>query len=402
VNKGSAATTVSTSLTSARTERPDETNGERSATALSRVSRHKSVVLTVAGLLGVSRRRGLVALAVLTCGGFLLPLFLLIVFADGRSGSAVLGLMLGLIVDLLAVMLLMGVVTYKMISRRQSGLMRSLRKVVTRTSNLERSLGELVTRTSNLERSLGELVTRTSRLETSLGERSEAGGPQAAARAATRADVGTAVREVGDRFQATQNLFALVPPRGLVPPMVGYVAAPDVLVLLVHKFLSLRPSLAIECGSGTSTLFLALAAQQYGVDCRLVSLEHDLAYAEATRTLVADHGVGHLVDIRHAPLTTTPLIDHSGPWYDPAAFEDLHDIGLAFVDGPPRDVGLQARYPMVPLLADRLGDTCAILLDDTKRSDERAVAERWAAQLADFRYRYLPLIRGVGIFTRGC
>lgn len=113
--------------------------------------------------------------------------------------------------------------------------------------------------------------------------------------------------------------------------MVGYVAAPDVLVVLVHKFLSLRPSMAIECGSGTSTLFLAVAAQQYGVDCRLVSLEHDLAYAEATRTLVADHGVGHLVDIRHAPLTTTPLTDHSGPWYDPAAFEDLHDIGLATV-----------------------------------------------------------------------
>jgi predicted O-methyltransferase YrrM len=403
VNKGSKATTVSTPLPSARTETPGETNGERSATPQSRASRLKSVVLTGAELLGVGNRRaGLVAFAVLACGGFLLPLFLMIVFADGRSGSAVLGLMLGLIVDLLAVMLLIAVVTYEITSRRQSGLTRSLRTVVTRSSNLERSLAELVTRTSNMERSLGELVTRTSRLETWLGEPSEAGGRQAGARVATRADVGTAVKELGDRFQATQNLFALVRPRGLVPPMVGYVAAPDVLVVLVHKFLSLRPRLAIECGSGTSTLFLALAAQQYGVDCRLVSLEHDLAYAQATRTLVADHGVGHLVDIRHAPLTTTPLTDHSGPWYDPAAFDDLHDIGLAFVDGPPRDVGPQARYPMVPLLADRLGDTCAILLDDVKRPDERAVAERWAAQLADFSYRYLPLIRGVGIFTRGC
>jgi predicted O-methyltransferase YrrM len=282
--------------------------------------------------------------------------------------------MLGLIVDLLVVLLLLGVVTHKMTSRRLATLTRSLRDLGTRTSNLEMSLSE---QSEQLER-------------------------QAIAAAATRAAVGTAVTDVGNRLQATQNLFALVSPRGPVPQMVGYVAAPDVLLVLVQKFLSLRPSLAIECGSGTSTLFLALAAQQYGINCRLVSLEHDPAYAEATRALVADHGVSHLVDIRHAALTTTPLTDHSGPWYDPAAFQDLHNIGLAFVDGPPGDVGPQARYPMIPLLADRLGNPCAILLDDMTRADERVVAERWMTQLEGFSYRYLPLTRGAGIFTRGC
>jgi hypothetical protein len=378
VNKGSETTTVSTPLQSASTEKPNGTSARRLAAPRSRVaSRLKSVVSTIAELLGAgNRRRGLVTLAVLACGAVLLPLFLLIVFtfANGSSGSAVLGLMLGLIVDLLAVALLLGVVTHRMTSRRQSALTRSLR----------------------------ELVARTSNLEVSLGEQSETLKRQTIATAATRAAVGTAVTDIGNRLQATQNLFALVSPRGPVPQMVGYVAAPDVLVVLVHKFLSLRPSLAIECGSGTSTLFLALAAQQYGINCRLVSLEHDLAYADATRALVADHGVSHLVDIRHAPLTTTPLTDHSGPWYDPAAFQDLHNIGLAFVDGPPGDVGPQARYPMVPLLADRLGDPCAILLDDMRRSEERTVAERWMAQLEGFSYRYLPLTRGAGIFTRGC
>jgi len=281
--------------------------------------------------------------------------------------------MLGLIVDLLAVVLLLGIVTHKLTSRRLATLTRSLHKLATQTSNLEVSLGEQ-----------RETVERPA----------DAG--------ATRAIVGAAVTGVGDRLQATQNLFALVPPRGPVPPMVGYVAAPDVLLVLVQKFLSLRPSLTIECGSGTSTLFLALAAHQYGINCRLVSLEHDAAYVEATRELVADHGVGHLVDVRHAALTTTPLTDHPSPWYDPAAFEDLHDIGLAFVDGPPGDVGPQARYPMVPLLADRLASRCAILLDDMRRADERVVAERWMAELKGFNYRYLPLIRGAGLFTRGC
>jgi Methyltransferase domain len=378
VNKGSETTTVSTPPQSATTEKRNETSAQRLAAPRSRViSRLISVVSAVAELLGAGNRRGgLVILAVLACGAVLLPVFLLTVFisANGTSGSAVLGLMLGLIVDLLVVLLLLGVVTHKMTSRRLATLTRSLRDLGTRTSNLEMSLGE---QSEQLER-------------------------QAIAAAATRAAVGTAVTDVGNRLQATQNLFALVSPRGPVPQMVGYVAAPDVLLVLVQKFLSLRPSLAIECGSGTSTLFLALAAQQYGINCRLVSLEHDPAYAEATRALVADHGVSHLVDIRHAALTTTPLTDHSGPWYDPAAFQDLHNIGLAFVDGPPGDVGPQARYPMIPLLADRLGNPCAILLDDMTRADERVVAERWMTQLEGFSYRYLPLTRGAGIFTRGC
>jgi predicted O-methyltransferase YrrM len=388
VNKRSERTTVSMPRQSATPEKRNETSAQRLAAPRSRVfSRLISVISVVAELLGAGNRRGgLITLAVLTCGAVLLPVFLLTVFTsvNGTSGSAVLGLMLGLIVDLLAVVLLLGVVTHKMTSRRLDTLTRSLRELGT------------------LTRSLRELGTRTSNLEMSLGEQSETLQRQSIATAAARAAVETAVKDVGNRLQATHNLFALVSPRGPVPQMVGYTAAPDVLLVLVQKFLSLRPSLAIECGSGTSTLFLALAAKQYGINCRLISLEHDLAYAEATRALVADHGVGHLVDVRHAALTTTSLTDHLGPWYDPAAFQDLHNIGLAFVDGPPGDVGPQARYPMVPLLADRLASPCAILLDDMNRPDERVVAERWMAQLEGFSYRYLPLTRGAGIFTRGC
>lgn len=346
-----------------------------------------SVISVAADLLGVGNRRsGLIILAVLAFGAILLPVILLTAFNSigGTSESAVLGLTLGLIVDLLAMVLLLGVVTHKLTSRRLARLTQSLRELGTQTSSLEASLGE---QSETLKRQSDATAAARAGVETAVKE------------VGNRLQV-TAVKEVGNRLQATQNLFALIPPRGPVPPMVGYVAAPDVLLVLVQKFLSLRPSLAIECGSGTSTLFLALAAQQYGINCRLVSLEHDLAYAEATRALLADHGVGHLVDVRHAALTPTSLTNHSGPWYNPAAFQDLHNIGLAFVDGPPGDVGPQARYPMVPLLADRLAHSCAIVLDDVNRSDERGVAERWMSQLEGFSYQYLPLLRGAGIFTR--
>ena len=100
-----------------------------------------------------------------------------------------------------------------------------------------------------------------------------------------------------------------------------------------------------------------------------------------------------------APVMALP--DHEGPWYDPAALEDLHDIGLAFVDGPPGSTGPQARYPMVPLLVDRFAARCAIVLDDANRREERGVTERWMAQLDGFTYRFLNLTRGAGLFQRG-
>ena len=303
-----------------------------------------------------------VGVLALVAGG--VPVLLLVLFraVDPSPGSWLLGLVLGLVVDVLVGVLLLGLAFY----RTTSGQLRDQR------------------------RALNKVETRTSRQDATLRRQPE-----------VRSTVENAVNRLGDRLQATQNLFALVAPRGPVPSMVGYVASPDVLLVLVQKFLMLRPSLTIECGSGTSTLFLALAAQQHGVGGRIVSLENDREYAEGTRALLAEHGVGHLAEVRYAPLTPTTLPDHEGSWYDPAALEDLHDIGLAFVDGPPGSGGPQARYPMVPLLADRFAPACAIVMDDANRRDERGVTERWLTQLDGFRYRFLPLTRGAGLFERG-
>lgn len=343
----------------------------------------RSPLAVVARLLGGGNTRtGSLVLAVLVAGAVLVPVLLLVLFrvVDGTRGSGLLGLVLGLVVDLLLALLLLGVLSHRTTSQRLREHRRALRTVEARTSGLDR---------------------RTVRIETTVRGQGEWLRRDLGRTVATRAGVEAAVRGLGNRLQATHNLFDLVQPRGPVPPMVGYVAAPDVLLVLVQRFLTIRPSLAIECGSGTSTLFLALAAQQHGISTRLVSLENTLAYAEGTRALLAEHGVDHLVEVRHAPLAPTSLPDHDGPWYDPAALADLHDIGLAFVDGPPGDTGPQARYPMVPLLADRLAPRCAILLDDANRREERDVAERWRRQLEGFRYRHLPLTRGADLFERG-
>ena len=182
------------------------------------------------------------------------------------------------------------------------------------------------------------------------------------------------------------NLQDLVELRGALPPAGGWSASPDLLVYCVDLILYRKPSLVVECGSGLSTLVLALAADQHGLDTRIVCLEHQSEYAAATRSLLDRHGVGHRVEIREAPLERTSIPDHETPWYAEAALVDLDDIGVLLVDGPPMATGSRARFPAVPLLLGHFAKQCTIVMDDLDRDSDRETAEAWSRLLPDFSF----------------
>ena len=201
--------------------------------------------------------------------------------------------------------------------------------------------------------------------------------------------------------QAIANLFALVPTRGVVPFMGGWAASPDLVLTLVGEVLSRRPALVVECGSGVSTLWLSLVIDHFGLETRIVSLDHDQVYAEQTRQTLRDHGVAHVAEVRDAPLAPTGLPGHDTPWYSLEAVEDLHDIGLLFVDGPPDATGPLVRLPAVPVLKDRFAAQASVVLDDVIRAAEQEVTSRWATILQDFTLTHLPLQKDASRFRRG-
>jgi predicted O-methyltransferase YrrM len=182
-------------------------------------------------------------------------------------------------------------------------------------------------------------------------------------------------RELLANISAISTLHALFDVKGVVPPPDVFAAMPDLQVQLVRLVLSRRPSLVVECGSGTSTMWLGYAARSVGG--RVVALEHHERYAAATRALVSEHGLDDVVDVRLAPLQRQQVGDGNAPWYGPSGWSDLEDIGLLLVDGPPTGVAPQARYPALPLLRTRLAPSAVVLLDDFHRVDEKAVMERW-------------------------
>ena len=67
----------------------------------------------------------------------------------------------------------------------------------------------------------------------------------------------------------------MLPASDVLPSTRGWAASPDLLLVLVDLMITERPSLVVECGSGASTLWLALAMRRFKIDGRIVALDHD-------------------------------------------------------------------------------------------------------------------------------
>jgi hypothetical protein len=202
------------------------------------------------------------------------------------------------------------------------------------------------------------------------------------------------------KVEAQLGLLALVEPRAPLPPLGGWALDADTMHAVAAMMWRHRPELVVECGSGSSSVWLGYLAERLRLG-RVVSLEHDERFLRSSRAQVAAHGLDDLVEIRHAPLV--PWTGDGGvsqPWYDPAALDDLKDIGLLLVDGPPQAVGRNARYPAGPLLIPRCTAGAVIVLDDTDRVEERTVSRRWLDEWPDLE-RQPPVRTGsADIFLR--
>ncbi|TDD73005.1 class I SAM-dependent methyltransferase [Jiangella aurantiaca] len=199
-----------------------------------------------------------------------------------------------------------------------------------------------------------------------------------------RADVhATLTEQQLAELSALANLYAMLGADDEVPAFGGYAASPRT-VLRLASLVRRLPSdaLIVECGSGSSTVWLALACRRAGKG-RVVALEHLELYARRTREALARHGLGDVAEVRLAPLEPVTVGGEKHDWYAAPQWTDLRGIDLLFVDGPPGAVGPRSRYPAFPLLAAALDDGAIVALDDAQRQDEADIAADWLAESVD-------------------
>jgi len=214
------------------------------------------------------------------------------------------------------------------------------------------------------------------------------------------ADTRKELKQTFRQLEALQNLNAVLPTSDVLPATRGWAASPDLLLALVDLVITERPSLIVECGSGASTLWLALALRRFGIDGRIIALDHDPVFAGKTRDFLARHDVLDLAEVRDAPLESFSLDGETYSWYARTAWEDLAGIDLLFVDGPPAATGHQARYPALPLLNKSLSPITTIVLDDLIVPDMREVLPRWLDADPGFSSEILPLEKQAAVLRR--
>jgi predicted O-methyltransferase YrrM len=202
-----------------------------------------------------------------------------------------------------------------------------------------------------------------------------------AAKAAGRS-AGTAVRSLQllegrllTEMQALDQLRDRYSPREPLPIVGGWALGPVGLLWLVDHIEQTAPRVVVECGSGTSTLWIANALRQQGHG-HLVALEHSDEFAGKTRAVLAAHGLEDWATVRHAPLVDTETPRGTFRWYDVEP-DELGDIDLLLVDGPPGTTGPLARYPALPRLGGRLNAGAHVLVDDVQRADEQESVAHW-------------------------
>ena len=242
---------------------------------------------------------------------------------------------------------------------------------------------ELASRIGNLDRQTKETRDTVQRVGTGLEK-----------------ELKKEIRQTFRQLEALQNLSAVLPANDVLPATRVWAASPDLLLVLVDLVIAERPSLVVECGSGASTLWLALAMRKFGIDGRIIALDHDPIFGDKTRGFLARHDVADLAEVRDAPLESFSLNGETYSWYARRAWEDLKGIDLLFIDGPPAVTGQQARYPALPLLAGSLSPVATAVLDDLIVPDMQKVLRLWLDAYPDFDSEILPLEKQAAVLRR--
>ncbi len=164
-----------------------------------------------------------------------------------------------------------------------------------------------------------------------------------------------------------------------LPPLRGWAASPDFLLLLAEHMHQQQPEVIVECSSGASSIVLAQCAKQNGKG-HVYSLEHDAHYAEITRRELMKQNLQDWATVIDAPLENYTFAEQNYRWYTQSSDIQNKQIDMLIIDGPPANLNPCARYPAGPLLLPLLNENAVVFLDDAARPDEKIIIKNWLSE----------------------
>jgi hypothetical protein len=191
---------------------------------------------------------------------------------------------------------------------------------------------------------------------------------------------------------------ALAPLASPFLPWTHHTMRPSAVVAILNDIAVNRRTHIVECGGGTSTLYIArLLREREG---HLHTVEESGEWAATLRQQIEKEGLTDWVSVIHAPLGDVRVGDRSLPWYSDEVvgrLNDLPEIDLLIVDGPVAEHLPHIRYPALPYFYDSLAARATVIVDDIDRLGEQQLVRRWEDELGlSFEKRFL---NGVAVAT---
>src|SRR3954470_501145 len=174
------------------------------------------------------------------------------------------------------------------------------------------------------------------------------------------------------------DLSWIVPP----PASDGWTLAPDALRFVTAAVRVLRPRHVLEMGSGLSTKLLAREVVTLGDGGAISSIDHDPQYNwESSCAESSDKAAN--VAFHLAPLVVREFGGKLCGAYliQPDKLASKEPVDLVVIDGPP--VNLGGREATLYQVMDYARAGTVVLLDDSKRPEERAAIRAWQDNLGD-------------------
>jgi len=195
------------------------------------------------------------------------------------------------------------------------------------------------------------------------------------------------------QVESLLSLFATLKPELPLPPLRDHSMSPDLLRCAIEVMLHREPGVVVELGSGSSTVFLAYCFKRIGRG-RLLSIDHDPVFADKTRTMIEQHGLGDYATVLCRPLEPLRIRGNEYVWYSIHPSDTEGPIDLLLIDGPPYHVHPLARYPALPVLLPYMTANAVAILDDANRPEELRIIDMWAAEFPELSMEKLETEKG--------
>lgn len=199
--------------------------------------------------------------------------------------------------------------------------------------------------------------------------------------------------------EALFSIYTMIKPQHPLPFLGDWAISPDFAHILISRIYEDKPKTVLELGSGTSTLLAGYCMKSIGQG-KIFSLENTEAYAAETKRMLKKHDLQNEAEILHAPLSPVTIGNENWLWYDTHQISGLSSIDLLIIDGPPKSVQKMARYPALPLLIPKLSENAVILLDDSRRKDEKLIINRWLEEFDELHCELVDTEKGTAVFQK--